>query len=619
MSKRKLQIFLGIIILTSLSLVKIKEWNKESAQISELESTENSSSLLQSTCVQCHGMLEGMSPYHNEIGCVACHFGNNESSLKDSSHMGMITIPGNFSDADQTCGLCHVQALADIKKSMMTSNSGIISVDRYIFGETDSPDIQTHINDLGYSAADVHLRNLCSHCHLGNEKEEFGPISELSRGGGCNSCHLNYSTEAQLELSLADSIERKFHPSLDLNISDNHCFGCHSRSGRISTNYEGWHETLLSKDSILAGNEFRILEDDRVFRKVKEDIHHQKGLQCIDCHQYEDIMGDGKDHPHQEEAVKISCEDCHFETTPYTVNEEELNFTQRRILKIRAYAHDRLRMLTTKKDTSVLLNSYVNNENEAYLLSKADGQTWLLKKPSESCNRDAGHKEVSCSACHSSWAPQCIGCHTDYDPNAEGYDLFSKAYVDGSWIEYAAEFLADEPGLGVRKNEDGRAVQAAIPGMIMTLDQSAFPGKEQEKSNFHRLFAPAVPHTTDAKGRNCKSCHTNSTALGYGRGNLVFNYKGDKPQWEFESEYEDLEDGLPADPWIGFLEAPDAPMYSTRKDFKPFSLQEQQKILAVGACLSCHKEDSEVMLNSLSIPFSEYKKKMSSECVEAVF
>ena len=95
--------------------MKIKEWNKESAQISELESTKSSSSLLQSTCVQCHGMLEGMSPYHNEIGCVACHFGNNESSLKDSSHMGMISIPGNFSDADQTCGLCHVQALADIK------------------------------------------------------------------------------------------------------------------------------------------------------------------------------------------------------------------------------------------------------------------------------------------------------------------------------------------------------------------------------------------------------------------------------------------------------------------------------------------------------------------------
>jgi cytochrome c553 len=189
--------------------------------------------------------------------------------------------------------------------------------------------------------------------------------------------------------------------------------------------------------------------------------------------------------------------------------------------------------------------------------------------------------------------------------------------MEGSWIEYAGEFLADAPALGVRKKEGKREIQAAVPGMIMTLDQSAFPHSSKTKTAFHRLFAPAEPHTTSAKGRSCTSCHATPLALGYGRGELDFNLK--TGQWTFESTYEYLQDGLPADAWTGFLEEPDANMYSTRQDFKPFSLEEQQNILAVGACLTCHKDDSKVMLNSLSIPFSEYKKKMSSRCVEAYF
>ena len=42
----------------------------------------------------------------------------------------------------------------------------------------------------------------------------------------------------------------KMHPSVSLTVSDNHCFGCHSRSGRISTNYQGWHETTIETDRI---------------------------------------------------------------------------------------------------------------------------------------------------------------------------------------------------------------------------------------------------------------------------------------------------------------------------------------------------------------------------------
>ncbi len=132
----------------------------------------------------------------------------------------------------------------------MTTFAGVIDADRRAFGEagtaTSSP---PHVRDLGVSAADSHLRQLCASCHLGQAKEAWGAISEESRGGGCNACHLVYDTAARRQLAAyvatpvrARTGSPKLHPALTINADNGHCFGCHSRSGRISTNYEGWHE-----------------------------------------------------------------------------------------------------------------------------------------------------------------------------------------------------------------------------------------------------------------------------------------------------------------------------------------------------------------------------------------
>ncbi len=75
----------------------------------------------------------------------------------------------------------------------MTTNSGIVSVDRFVFGESLSPDIHSTIETIGHTAADEHLRDLCANCHIGKEKTETGVVDQLSRGGGCTACHLNYS------------------------------------------------------------------------------------------------------------------------------------------------------------------------------------------------------------------------------------------------------------------------------------------------------------------------------------------------------------------------------------------------------------------------------------------
>lgn len=565
-------------------------------------------------CVSCHVQVTGMSKSHVNIGCTSCHMGNNKAKTIEEAHAGMVVIPGNVSSMEKTCGTCHAEAVQNIRASMMTTNSGIVSVDKYIFGERPSPDIPAHMAYIGHSAADEHLRNLCSRCHLGNEKTETGPVDQLSRGGGCNACHLNYTTdgiEAHSAYIRDSSHLPQIHPSLDLNITNEHCFGCHSRSGRIATNYEGYHETLLHKDSLQSMEGYRVLQDDRVFKYIAEDVHHTKGLICIDCHTYSDVMGDGKTYVHEEDAVKISCEDCHsFNEERNTVNVDSLKFIDKSIYNLRGYSHRQF--LITQKDASPLLNTFVKEDNKAFMIGKSNGIEYPLNQPASVCTREFGHKDLTCSSCHSSWAPQCIGCHVDYDPDANGYDLLDKKYIKGSWIEYAGEFLAGPTTLGVSEKNGEREVHSAIPGMIFTLDQTAFPGKMLNDTSFHRLFAPAAPHTTATKGRDCKSCHNNPVALGYGHGKLSFDKS--TSEWIFTPKYVNLaQDGLPADAWIGFLQEP-MPKTSTRLTFRAFSVKEQKKILTVGACFTCHDQNSELMQQSIHKDFKELLSQMSEQC-----
>jgi hypothetical protein len=601
---------IGILALVTLSWFFIFDIEENTYSIT------NSSS----TCISCHGTMDGLSPLHAQLECISCHKGNNTLVDKDSAHVGLIKIPGNLADAPETCGICHAEALQNIQTSLMTTNSGIIAIDKYIFGEFDSPNIQTHINEIHHSRADEHLRALCARCHIGSEKNDYAPIDELSRGGGCNACHLNYSKEAKDQLAkyLTENELPSIHPSLDLQITDDHCFGCHSRSGRIATNYQGYHETLLKREDVKGKNGYKVLMDDRVFTYVQQDIHHERGLACIDCHGFEDVMGDGKTYIHEEDAVKIACEDCHANSYNNIATLSALSYTQQRIYSIKGYTHENKGILLTQKDSVAIVNSYLDKNGKAHLISKLNKMVYDLRAPSESCTREYGHKDLSCSSCHTSWAPQCIGCHVSYEPDAQGYDLLAKKPMKGSWIEYAGSFLSGPPTLGARIYDTKIDIEPAIPGMIMTIDKGSYTTHAlPENSEFYRLFAPAAPHTTTAQGRVCTSCHNNPLALGYGRGELIFN--SNTLLWQFIPEYEVLpKDGLPGDAWIGFLKEP-AAKTSTRLNFRPFTVAEQQKILTVGTCLTCHDNNSDVMRRSLHIDFPSYLDSLSDKCLQPAF
>jgi hypothetical protein len=503
----------------------------------------------------------------------------------------------------------------------MATMSGVVTVDRFVFGEIDSLSGLAHIREIGYSAADQHLRDLCANCHLGHPKTEYGLVTQLSRGGGCNACHLNYSDSSTASL---DSFKSKktipgsgtfYHPQLNLEITDLHCFGCHSRSGRIATNYEGWHETLLDMDNIPVDGKYRVLDDQRVFEFVADDVHHKIGMACIDCHNSAELMGDGNLYAHKEEQVKTRCEDCHFTGRRSTLIYEDIDAESKKIIAQRQWKADKIDFLTGHSSGLPVVNAWIDSTGNAYMRTKLKDTMFALSQPSPVCSRGNEHKSLSCESCHTAWVPQCIGCHNRYEPAIKGFDMLEYNEKMGSWVEFVGRFMAEKPTLGIRVDKDGsEKVITFTPGMVLSIDTASFTNNRGSGSVFHRLFAPVSAHTTTREGRSCKSCHLDPVALGYGRGDLVYDVSGGKGKWTFTPKFALNEfDGLPEDAWIGFLAEPSWP-HSTRENTRPFSAAEQKTILTAGACLTCHDEESVVLKRSLE-DFPALMKMVSPKCI----
>ncbi len=583
-------------------------------------------------CIVCHQMT-GLSKSHDPevIGCYSCHLGNAFTLNKDAAHKGIVLIPGNLSDANYTCGTsaCHPDIVPRINNNIMSTMSGIVSIDRFVFDESASPSILSHVKDLGSSDADSHLRNLCASCHLGNEKSEFGPINELSRGGGCNACHLNYSEEAtnqftEYEKSKVKNKKSKIesdenielpniHPEINLQISNNHCFGCHSRSGRIATNYEGWFETLKPKIGIERDDKYRILMDDRVFQKNEADVHFEKGMECIDCHLAQEVMGDGNLYLHKEDQVKVQCVDCHSYQTQNRVAYDQLDYESRKIVDLRNAKRVNTNFIYAQKSKLPITNAYINSSNQKYLITKTKRDSLQLKPPAFACTEGKAHQRLSCNSCHNQWVSYCVGCHTEYNPNETGYDLLANKEIEGSWIEHSSDFYIDYPTLGIRKEkETGKeTIETFIPGMIISIDKMK---NQKDKKIFKRLFAPTFSHTTNKNGRSCKSCHHSPIALGYGKGELKYLLNEKKGEWKFIPEFTLLpNDNLPKDAWIGFLQSRNETS-TTRTNTRPFTIDEQKRILLVGSCLTCHNENSIVMKESL-YDFEKLLKRATKKCI----
>ena len=610
-------------------------------------------------CLACHHGMTGFSPAHQPeaAGCSSCHGGDPFTLDAARAHRGMVLVPGNIADAARSCGqgACHADILPRVQRSIMTTFAGVIATNRSVFGEDPragaAPGQPLHARSLGHSPADSHLRQLCVGCHLDHAKTLWGPIDQESRGGGCNACHLKYSPEAKAALDtympvVPDYVDGRppvppapsgkpfprVHPRLSVHADSTHCFGCHSRSSRISTSYEGWHELRDDPDASTlqaAAGRYRQLQDGRYFERQTADLHHAAGMECIDCHTALEVMGSGHTVAHKAQALRVRCEDCHAGAGGRLASRDagDIDPESSRILGLRGWPLPPGRRVGATRSGDTLLNVTVDAAGRGTLRHKADGRLSPLKPQAAACSGDAAHARLSCNSCHTAWAPQCSSCHTQFDPAGEGHDHLAQQFVRGEWLEQSQRFDAGLPALGVRRADGrgergGETVDTFVPGMIMTLDRNIVAGAASD-TVFRRLFAPTAAHTTQRNSRSCVSCHSDPVALGYGQGRLTFEPGPPRPAaakvpgrsgtWHFTPGSALLpQDGLPADAWTGFLAAR-SDRASTQDGARPFGVEEQQRILTVGACLSCHKQDSAVMRDALR-DFPALLRRRSPQC-----
>ncbi|WP_211242776.1 hypothetical protein [Sinimarinibacterium sp. CAU 1509] len=506
-------------------------------------------------CTSCHvAQKSGFSTAHAAIAeqCTQCHAGNAEGTTQAQAHTGLIAFPGNLDTAARACGGCHVEEVAAVTKSLMHTGARLIATTRKTFGEPAHNPGHNTLSELAQSPADSLLRKQCASCHLGQNKTVHQLDATHDRGGGCLACHINQQSKSS-------------HPALTATVSDARCFGCHSRSGRISLSYAGLAEIIPPPEGADQQHPPAQLEDGRTVEILSADRHHAGGMACIDCHTARDVMGLGAASPSTgaHKTIDIRCVDCHQITRSITAEQWPAAYRKLRVqVPFKTDARTRFALST---NGTPLWNIELDSAGGARLHRK-DGQGVLPIPPYRAEDHPLAkqHARLDCSSCHANWAPQCYGCHLSYDESEQQYDHMLGKMTPGRWNEQRADTRNALPPLGV--DADGKIV-VVVPGMIMDVTHPAW-----EQPLFLRRFAALEPHTTGA-ARSCASCHRSSIALGLGQGLL----RKDGERWQFKPALPPLQDGLPADAWTRLDGAATPPVTDA---VRPFSRKEIERILA---------------------------------------
>jgi len=517
-------------------------------------------------CLFCH-TKEKLDPAHDAavIGCTSCHLGNPLAIEENKAHEGIVRNPGDLRVVEKTCGIegCHPTDVKKVVNSLMATNRGILGTLLYYWGESETQDTEITVKDLidsgETSLALDYYRKLCGTCHLWKQKNNLEGLPTFfnEKGGGCSACHFvmpqGYERAGVTESDdeIIDDDQVKIHPLVSQKVPDNNCIRCHNRSGRIGLAYIGVFEsegygTPYEKGQLSSMK----MPGDRFYLKLADDIHHQRGMACIDCHTRNEVMGDGTSYAHYEEQLEISCEVCH-----------------------------RQQPGTTRKGNELI--NVLNIEGTYKLQSKLNDKQYELREPKKGVCDFPSHKKVTCEACHSPWVPQCYGCHAKRDASQTHLDKLSLEETLGRWEEGRSYIRYQKPMLAVW----GEEVVIVTPGcqdIVTLVDQQG-----ALEDSFNRFTMAAInPHTTQKSGRTCNDCHGSTKTVGLGEGSLSIK--------NGEVYFSPLNKGVmtAAGQTVGFdafVSLDGTPLqHGSRANLRPFNGQELRKILRVGLCAGCH-------------------------------
>jgi len=621
-------------------------------------------------CLTCHSGIEAMSASHPlSMGCTVCHGGQAQARDADTAHATLIhdpaagtgkRNPSSLSVAGKSCGQanCHGghpdasrNHVDRVNKSLMATLAGVISGLRYDWASQGTPEArygQRAVTDedglvpgewgalqklealpfatprelkaawqagesgprgrVSKAAGDGMLRARCQACHI-----DSPPAPGVSRSQGCAACHVVYGESGRYQggdptVPKDEPGHPAFHKMSAVPPS-NVCATCH----RSQTAAEDVVLPIQAEGPVPAFPGKGL---------ARQDVHIQRGFDCVDCHSENEIMGDGNIYSRQHQSVEVGCETCHGDGKSGPDLKAIADPADPAIRLSRHYATGPNavgdKMALTRKGRK--MTNVKSRKGKLVTVGKLSGRSFetpVIKK-GVAAHRFAPHRgKLSCAACHSQWTPRCQGCHNAFRGKAKG----------GGWSPPTHEIKLEEPVLMIGPNGLATPMLPQPRRTLTLLDGEdkavAVASREGDALGRYRewtftnpagysganLASAFNPHSA-GPARSCASCHLNPRALGTGEGALLI---GDHPRGR-DDKLEPLDQ---TDRVKNRSEHAAGAVVTLRGErlagshqegARPFNQKEISRILKAGNCIPCHDKYGDKIYWNLRKSYAFEKK-----------
>ncbi|HVA17403.1 MAG TPA: hypothetical protein VMV59_06785, partial [Candidatus Dormibacteraeota bacterium] len=272
-----------------------------------------------------------------------------------------------------------------------------------------------------------------------------------------------------------------------------------------------------------------------------QDLHLEKGMQCVDCHFAQDAHGTGQLYNEPRAALAIHCTDCHGTIrqratlltsgpaspegginlaalrTPW--GKREFYWQDGKLFQRSMMQHDLQWEVTQVLDTITPGNPHYSEKSRLAKTIRTDGTTWG-DVPASDASLAHPRSSMTCFACHSSWTPNCFGCHLQMTANNRRKMLHNEGTMTRNWTSYNFQVLRDDAYmLAVDGTVTGHRVAPARSSCaILVSSQNAnrdwlyYTQQTVSAPGFSgQAFSTYVPHTVRAtETKQCTDCHVSS-------------------------------------------------------------------------------------------------------------
>jgi len=389
----------------------------------------------------------------------------------------------------------------------------------------------------------------------------------LPSAGGAGGGGSNTGLDPNRKLSPTGARDSFSSHRITTAVPTGQCLRCHN-GNRAGADYVGLFERDHSLSYNFEARDPEVLPhlQKHSYHYLLPDVHHERGMHCIDCHPVEELMGEGKIHSQAQQQVGVRCIDCHglpgnppktrrvaaSDARALRAAKANGNYELQPGWKVITTSGGHLLTNTREKDGSFLLTSKIDGKvHRIPVLGREKSGVQPLN------HRIPGHLDkMECTACHAAWTFQDMGLHLarqdwpDYEPWAmltrqgdpqafnvlesniakprtrwsppKSFDWLSGLSRNGIWLS----------GYSLRRWE-GRVLGINFRGLVSALrpqyqywlswvdseGQVVLDSIIPETADGRKALAwnPYAPHTTRTSTADCWDCHGNPRALGLGQ------------------------------------------------------------------------------------------------------